>query len=104
MERLERVWVFCGSNGHLPSGVFTERVAAERWIESHSLSGLLTAYPLDSGVYEWAIDRGVFRPTRPHHTAPDFIQRFTSASLEHFHYEDGEPGGEVSDTNPLDLR
>ncbi|HEU0053036.1 MAG TPA: hypothetical protein VFQ39_07655, partial [Longimicrobium sp.] len=48
------VWVFNGEAGSFPSGVFTSREAAEAWIAKYALTGVLTAYPLDVGVYDWA--------------------------------------------------
>jgi len=85
---MDVVWVFNG-DGPLPSAVFTTRESAETWIARHGLSGLLTRYPLDVGVYDWAIARGVFQPKRPDQTEPRFIARFSSAYLEHHHYTDG---------------
>ncbi len=81
--------MFNGAKGSFPSGIFTELGRAERWIEQHRLTGTLTAYPLDTGVYQWAIARGFFRPRKPLEANPEFIGRFTSASMEHHHYEDG---------------
>ena len=89
MDRVEFIWVFNGARASYPSGVFTDLDRAERWIGEHRLSGTLTAYPVDTGVYEWAISKGFFRPSKPHQTTPEFIGRFTSASMEHHHYEDG---------------
>ena len=89
MIEAERVWVFNGGKGDFPGGIFTELDRAEQWIEQHGLTGTLTAYPLDTGVYEWAIAKGLFRPVEPHQATSHFIGRFTSASMEHHHYEDG---------------
>jgi hypothetical protein len=89
MDHVEFVWVFNGPRSSFPSGIFTDLDRAERWIEQHRLTGTLTAYPLDTGVYEWAIAREFFRPLKPHPTTSDFIGRFTSASMEHHHYEEG---------------
>ena len=86
---MEKVWIFNGPKAQFPSGVFTDRQAAERWIEQHHLSGILTAYPLDTGVYEWAVAKGHFTPKRDDQRTPEFIQRFSSASHEHYHYENG---------------
>lgn len=83
------VWVFNGARSNFPSGIFTDLDRAERWIEQHRLTGTLTMYPVDAGVYDWAIDKGLFRPDQPHQATPDFIGGFTSASIEHHHYEDG---------------
>ena len=89
MDHVELVWVFNGAKSSFPSGIFTDLGWAERWIERHRLTGTLTAYPLDTGVYEWAIAKGFFRPRQPHEASPQFIGRFTSASMDHHHYEDG---------------
>ncbi len=85
----KRVWVFNGAHGHFPSGVFSSRSAAEAWISENRLTGTLTAYPLDLGAYQWAVDVRVFTPTNEKHRSPDFIANFSSASQEPGHYEDG---------------
>lgn len=86
------VWVFVGVKAHFPSGVFTQREAAETWIQQNKLSGTLTAYPLDIGVYDWAIGKGYFKPKRDDQRNAAFMQRFSSASQEHCHYENGDAG------------
>jgi hypothetical protein len=86
------VWVFQNVlTGRFAGGVFTTREKAEGWIEKNRLSGVLTLYPVDVGVYEWAIAAGLFSPKRPHEGEPSFIGGFTTASQPHFHYEDGLP-------------
>jgi hypothetical protein len=87
--QMNSVWIFNGDGGHFPSGVFTTRENAEAWIARHCLSGTLTRYPLDAGIYDWAVTQGFFTPRRDDQHTPQFIQRFSSASQEHFHYEDG---------------
>jgi hypothetical protein len=89
MDHVEFVWVFNGAKASFPSGIFTDLDRAERWIEQHGLTGTLTAYPLNMGVYEWAIGEKFFRPRKPHEGSAEFIGRFTSASMQHHHYEDG---------------
>jgi hypothetical protein len=86
----ESVWVFNGVKSNFPSGVFTTRELAEQWIRKNSLTGTLTRYPLDVGVYEWSLLNGGFTPKREEQKTPLFIGRFSSASQEHYHYEDGE--------------
>jgi hypothetical protein len=86
---MNRVWIFKGQKAQFPSGAFSSREAAERWIHQHRLSGTLTVYPLDVGVYDWAVAAGHFAPKRDDQRAPEFIQGFSSASQEHYHYEDG---------------
>ncbi|MET0463519.1 MAG: hypothetical protein ABW007_10205 [Chitinophagaceae bacterium] len=84
------VWIFNGSKGRFPSGVFTKRELAEKWIELHQLSGTLTSYPVDTGIYEWAIERSFFTISNEKQKLPEFIESFSSGSLEHYHYENGK--------------
>ncbi|WP_248961302.1 DUF7710 domain-containing protein [Sphaerisporangium perillae] len=86
------VWAFVGEGGRWPSAIFSSRSRAEEWISARSLTGLLTEYPLDAPIYDSAVDNGYFRPSRPEHSAADFIGRFTSAHQAHEHYENGAPG------------
>ena len=90
------VWVFNGG-GDFPAAVFTARELAETWIARHRLTGVLTKYPLDVGVYEWAIECGAFKPQRPDQSGPQFIGGFSSASLEHYHYFGGTMDGPVDE-------
>jgi hypothetical protein len=83
------VWVFSGAGGGFPSGVFRTKESAETWIAKHRLSGVLTCYPLDMGVYDWAVSRNLFQPKRAEHASARFIETFSSARQEHFHYEQG---------------
>ncbi|WP_446333881.1 DUF7710 domain-containing protein [Deinococcus metalli] len=83
------VWVFHGNSGRHTSGVFSTRTLAEDWILHHRLSGVLTAYPPDRGVYDWAVRRGTFRARRDGHHSPAFIGPFSSAVQDHAHHEDG---------------
>jgi hypothetical protein len=86
------VWIFNGG-ASIPAGVFTTRELAEKWIAENRLSGLLTRYPLDEGFYDWAVRQGLFKPTKEHQFTADFKGRFTCASSDHFHYEDGQNVG-----------
>jgi hypothetical protein len=86
---MQSVWVFNGIGASIPAGVFTSRPTAEAWIAAHHLSGTLTEYPLDVGVYDLALQRGWFTPRGDDQKSPEFIQRFTSASQQHHHYQDG---------------
>lgn len=86
---MDGVWVFLGERGTLPSAVFSTRERAEAWIAERRLTGCLTRYPIDRPVYEWAIESGLWAPSKPHQVQPSFIGRFSSASLDHAQYEDG---------------
>jgi len=85
-----KIWVFVGSNAKFPSGIFTEEAYAQDWIKKYRLSGVLTLYPLDRGIYDWAINNNTFSVKNDSEMTPKFIQRFTSAVQEHYHFENGE--------------
>lgn len=90
---MDTVWVFLGEGASLPAGFFADEASARRWIRGHGLTGLLTEYPVGLGLYDYAIERGTFRPKSPSHREPWFIGRFNSAHVNHYHFEDGsEPG------------
>ncbi|WP_140637474.1 DUF7710 domain-containing protein [Methylibium rhizosphaerae] len=84
------VWVFSGTRATFPSGVFQTKEEAESWIRENRLSGTLTQYPVGIGTYDWAVQEGFFKPKKPEHSLPSFIQSFSSASQDHYHYENGE--------------
>ncbi|MEY8200972.1 MAG: hypothetical protein RPS47_17165 [Colwellia sp.] len=82
-----KVYIFHADNARFSGGVFTTLESADKWICENNLFGVLTVYPLDTGVYEWAIKNGKFTPTKDEHKEPSFIGGFTSAYQEHYHYE-----------------
>ena len=85
---MQFVWVFHGNGGQHASGVFSTQEKAEDWISIHSLSGLLTRYPLDTGAYDWAVEQRHLKLNRADQTSARFIQRFSNGTVHH-HYEDG---------------
>ena len=87
---MEFVWLFNGEMGKFASAVFIELALAEEWIKNNSLTGVLTRYPVNTGVYDWAIKEGLFKITKEEHTSAQFIGKFTTAGLEHYHYEKGD--------------
>ncbi|WP_041258136.1 DUF7710 domain-containing protein [Fibrella aestuarina] len=89
MDRINGVWIFHGEGGRFSSGVFLTKATAEDWINQRQLSGTLTLYPLDIGVYDWSLEKGYFVIEKEEHNKATFIQRFTTGSQEHYHYEDG---------------
>jgi hypothetical protein len=89
MDTEKIVWVFNGPRGMFPSAVFSKKELADNWIKLNRLTGTLTAYPLDISVYDWAVNNGCFKPKRDDQRTPEFIGKFSSASQEHYHYEDG---------------
>ncbi len=84
------MYVFIGEGSNFPSGIFTTLLNAKEWIEKHSLNGILNKYPVDMGVYNWAIKENFFTIRNEYQKESKFIQRFTCASMEHFHFEDGK--------------
>jgi hypothetical protein len=88
---LKQVWIFVGEGGALPSAVFHTRADAEQWIERESVSGILTCYPVGCAVYDWAIAAGFYKPnpSAKSHKSPRQVASFSSAYLEHYHYENG---------------
>ena len=90
MQKDNQIWIFNGSSSRFCSGVFSSRETAENWISRNKLSGLLTLYPINEGVYDWAINNKHFSPKKDVETTSEFIQKFTSANQEHYHYENGE--------------
>ncbi len=87
------IWIFHGQGGRFASGVFENKEDAESWIEENKLQGVLTKYPVNTGVYDWAVAKDLFQPKTDLHTSPEFIQKFTSASQEHYHFEGEEDEG-----------
>jgi hypothetical protein len=89
----EFAWVFNGAGARFPSGVFASRAEAEAWIRQNRLVGTLTRYPMGIGVLDWAVDKGYFQRRKPEHATSSFIGRFTSAHLEHYHFEAEDHAG-----------
>lgn len=85
-----KLYIFMGEGARFPSGTFTTLENAEQWIRKHSLSGVLGQYPVDEGLYDWAIEENLFTIKNEHQKEAGFIQRFTCAAIDHFHFENGE--------------
>ncbi|MCF6442920.1 hypothetical protein L1077_26200 [Pseudoalteromonas luteoviolacea] len=87
------VWIFNQNNTGFSGGVFSELGLAEQWIKENVLTGVLTEYPLNQGVFDWAVENDM-HSIKPEKLAeksqqPDFIGGFTTANQEHYHYENG---------------
>jgi hypothetical protein len=83
------VWVFHGEGAAFASGVFADLSTALVWIERHSLTGILTEYQVGDGCYDFAIQDGRFRPSKPHHGKPRHVAGFSPSGTEHIHVRDG---------------
>lgn len=88
---MNEVWVFHGAGGRFTSGVFATQAQAEAFISQYRLAGVLTKYPVGISTYDWATQEQLFEPEKPEHYESGSVQRFTTASQEHFHYEEGKP-------------
>ena len=88
-NELASVWVFNGPRSSFPSGIFSRKEVADEWIKKYRLTGTLTLYPVDVAAYDWAISKGYFDPQKDEQRTPAFIEKFSSGSQEHYHYEDG---------------
>jgi hypothetical protein len=86
---MESVWIFSGVQSQFPSGVFSSKEAGERWIGRNRLTGTLTEYPVDVGMYDYAISNKLFVPKKPEQSTALFIGKFSGGGIDHFHYEDG---------------
>ena len=87
---MESVWIFNGVQSPFPSGVFTSKELAEKWISKYGLTGTLTVYPVDIAMYDYAIKKDRFQPSKPEHETALFIGKFSGGGIDHFHYEDGK--------------
>ncbi|WP_027188389.1 DUF7710 domain-containing protein [Desulfovibrio cuneatus] len=83
------VWVFTAPGGQFPGGVFHSKTAAEVWIKKYNLTGTLTKYPVNIGAFDFAVEKGWYKPKEGKYSS-DFIAKFSCASMEHYHFEDGD--------------
>ncbi|MCP4457115.1 MAG: hypothetical protein GY816_03660 [Cytophagales bacterium] len=94
MKPRKTIWVFNGAGGQLSGGIFEDIIDAESWISQNSLTGMLTEYPVNIGVFDWAEQEDLVNmrteKLAEKRTDPNFIGSFTTASMNHFHYEDGK--------------
>jgi hypothetical protein len=88
---MQFVWVFSGEGAQFPAAVFSSLQAAQAWISQHGLTGTLTQFPVDLSAFDWATREGWFKPKTEKHAGAEFVQRFTSASQPHVHFEGGIP-------------
>lgn len=58
-------------------------------MKENKLTGVLTKCPIDTGVYDWVVDNNFFSATEEKNKTPLFMGKFTCATIEHFHFENG---------------
>ncbi len=94
LETEKSIWVFNGARSRHSGGIFENLDMAEEWIKNNRLSGMLTKYPINKGVFEWADENDLIRmregKLEEKRKDPIFIGGFTTAAMEHYHYEEGE--------------
>ena len=87
------IWVFNGARSQHSGGLFEDLEEAEKWIEQNKLTGMLTEYPINTGVFDWAIENNLvnMKAEKIEQKKNDsmFIGGFTTASMHHYHYENG---------------
>lgn len=83
------IYIFSGEGSHFPSGVFTSFKEANNWIMSKKLTGCLNELPINIPLYDWAIQEDFFKPSKEYQKESKFIQNFTCASIDHWHFEEG---------------
>lgn len=82
------IFVFHGVDAKFAAGVFESLHDAKRSIATHKMSGMLTRYSMNETAYDYAIRSEFFLPKPTQ--SESFVQKFTSASQEHYHFQNGE--------------
>jgi hypothetical protein len=90
IDKVEYLFVFVGEGSRFPAAVFSDYEQANQWIVQYELSGSLNKYPLNISLYDWAIKKEFFQPSKDYQMESNFIQKFTTASIDHWHFENGE--------------
>jgi hypothetical protein len=95
------IWIFHASGARFAGGAFQDVAVAEYWIQKHKLTGVLTAYPLDEGCFDWALRMGSAgikgQKLKEKSLDPAFVGGFTSASQVHIHFENGTRATQFGD-------
>jgi hypothetical protein len=83
------VWVFMGDKGQFPMGVWSSLNFAHRYIHDKMFTGSLTAYELDTPIYDWAVNTGKFKRKNDQHRSIKFQQTFSNQCQEHYVFKEG---------------
>ncbi len=84
------IYVFIGVDAGFPTAVFNSMGEMELFIGQNKLTGIVNKMPVGISLYDWAIQKEFFKPKRDYQKEAKFIQSFSCASMEHWHFEDGE--------------
>ncbi len=88
MAEIQEAWVFKSEGTHGVGAIFLDLTKAEDWISKHSLSGILLCYPVDEGVFDWALREGRIKKKFAASASKHIIGAFCSG-LHHYHYDNG---------------
>lgn len=88
MTKVHGVYIFHGAGARFATAVYETVEQATADIARHGMSGVLTWYPVGKTDYNHVVDEGLF--AAKDHADGKFVQSFTSAFLDHYHFEDGK--------------
>ncbi len=81
------LWIL--QKGQFPYAVFDSLDKAVVWIRNNKATGMITGYPINETVLSWALRNNFFKIKKEEHKTIQFEEKFTSASMLHYHFEDG---------------
>ena len=80
------IWLIQSSENLNVIGCFMRKHEAETYIFENNLKCMLTKYPINMSVYDWAIQNNFWQPKNDLQKNSKFRAKFNSAYLEHDHY------------------
>lgn len=83
----KETFVFVGEGSDFPLGIFTALENAKEYMEKYSLSGTVNQFPINIGIMIGGIEEDLFKVKNEYQKGPKFIERFSYASIEHFHFK-----------------
>lgn len=87
---MTKVYIFHGDKSRFANAVFSTLDAAEQWIGKHALTGLVTAYELDSPAFDRnlaarSLPRGTLDAIARGDDIAQMAERYVDGS-EHYHF------------------
>ncbi len=97
MKPESNIWVFLGDGGNFPSAAFNDFKSIEKWVSDNKLTGMISALPMNQGFFDWAVENDAISMKEEKIALKKkdsrFIATFTTASIDHWHYENGVQSG-----------
>ena len=88
------LWIFYSSGARLAGGAFEDIAMADYWIAKHKLTGVLMAYPIDEGCFDWELRRTMIgsqsEKLRAKMCDPAFVGGFVSTAQARIEFENGK--------------